>query len=589
MMRKRLHDSSPHREATRKLRTIVPDERPKASQETVVPQKDALRWAALGGLEEVGRNMMFFEYMDEIVVLDMGFQIAGDETPGIDYIIPNVSYLESKKKNIKAILLTHAHLDHIGAVPYLLDKLGNPPIYTAALTKGMVEKRQAEFPQAPKPHIQLVKNWDKIAVSKNLTVEFFGIAHTVPDTMGIILHTPVGRVVHFADFRVDYDAEGNPHGLEDIKKVGAMGIHTFLVDSTNAMRAGHSMSEKIVEKNLEGLFVKAEGRVIVALFSSMVIRMGEILRIAEKLNRKVALNGRSLIDMVRIAKELGYFKYDPQTLISIEEVSKHKDDKVMIITTGAQGEPNSGLMKMASGEHKWVHIKKGDTIIFSSSVIPGNERSVQNVWDSLSRQGADVYNTKMVDIHASGHAPEDDLKMVMKLVNPQHMIPVHGYYFMRSLNAKHAHEIGIKSTVMVDNGDVVEMTPAGVRVSGERLPAFYVMVDGLGVGDVGEVVLRDRLMLAEEGMVVIITTMSKKTGRTLKNPDIISRGFIYLKDNVEMLNEIRHRIRGVLTKIPPSSNVDPDYIKTLIRDQVGQLLFKKTGRRPMILPVIIEI
>lgn len=589
MMRKRLHDSSPHREATRKLRTIVPDERPKASQETVVPQKDALRWVALGGLEEVGRNMMFFEYMDEIVVLDMGFQIAGDETPGIDYIIPNVSYLEAKKKNIKAILLTHAHLDHIGAVPYLLDKLGNPPIYTAALTKGMVEKRQAEFPASPKPQIQLVKNWDKVAVSKNLTVEFFGIAHTVPDTMGIILHTPVGRIVHFADFRVDYDAEGNPHGLEDIKKVGAMGIHTFLVDSTNAMRAGHSMSEKIVEKNLEGLFVKAEGRVIVALFSSMVIRMGEILRIAEKLNRKVALNGRSLIDMVRIAKELGYFKYDPQTLISIEEVSKHKDDKVMIITTGAQGEPNSGLMKMASGEHKWVHIKKGDTIIFSSSVIPGNERSVQNVWDSLSRQGADVYNTKMVDIHASGHAPEDDLKMVMKLVNPQHMIPVHGYYFMRSLNAKHAHEVGIKSTIMVDNGDVVEMTPAGVRVSGEKLPAFYVMVDGLGVGDVGEVVLRDRLMLAEEGMVVIITTMSKKTGRTLKNPDIISRGFIYLKDNVEMLNEIRHRIRGVLTKIPPSSNVDPDYIKTLIRDQVGQLLFKKTGRRPMILPVIIEI
>lgn len=588
MMRKRLHSSSPHADATRKLRGMVPKEHVGTGKE-VVPQKDALRWVALGGLEEVGRNMMFFEYLDEIVILDIGFQIAGDETPGIDYIIPNVSYLEAKKKNIKAILLTHAHLDHIGAVPYLLDKLGNPPIYTAALTKGMVEKRQAEFPQAPKPQIQLVKNWDKVAVSKNITVEFFGIAHTVPDTMGIVFHTPVGKIVHFADFRVDYDAEGNPHGLEDIKKVGEMGIHTFLVDSTNAMREGHSLSEKVVEKNLEGLFAKAEGRVIVALFSSMVLRMGEILKIAEKLNRKVALNGRSLIDMVRIAKELGYFKYDPQTLISIEEVSKHKDDKVMVITTGAQGEPNAGLMKMASGEHKWVQIKKGDTIIFSSSVIPGNERSVQNLTDSLSRQGADVYNSKMVDIHASGHAPIDDLKMVMKLVNPQHMIPVHGYYFMRALNAKLAREVGIKSTVLVDNGDVVEMTPAGVRVSGEKLPAFYVMVDGLGVGDVGEVVLRDRLMLAEEGMVVIITTMSKKTGRTLKNPDIISRGFIYLKDNIEMLNEIRHRIRGILTKIPPSPNVDADYIKTLIRDQVGLLLFKKTGRRPMILPVIIEV
>lgn len=558
-------------------------------KEGAVPAADALRFVPLGGLEEVGRNMMFFEYMDEIIVLDMGIQFPEEETPGIDYIIPNISYLESKKKNIKAVILTHAHLDHIGAVPYLMDKLGNPPIYTAALTKGMVEKRCAEFAQMPKLQIHVVKNWDKLAVSRHITVEFFGIAHTIPDTVGVILHTPVGRVVHFADFRVDYDLDGNPYGLEDIKKVGEMGIHTFLVDSTNAMREGHSLSERIVERNLEELFKKADGRIIVALFSSMVLRMGEILKIAEKLNRKVALNGRSLIDAVRLSKDLGYFKVSNDSMISIEEAAKYPDDKVLILTTGAQGELNAGLMKMATGEHKWIQIKKGDTVIFSSSVIPGNERVVQNLTDSLARQGANVYNSKMLDIHASGHAPVEDLKLVMKLVKPQHMIPVHGYYFMRSLNAKLAHEIGIKSTVLVDNGDVVEIAPSGLRVSGEKLPAFYVMVDGLGVGDVGEVVLRDRLMLAEEGMVVIITTLSRKTGRVLKNPDIISRGFIYLKENQELLNDIRHRIRSTMERIPRTQNADADYMKLLIREQVAELLFKKTGRRPMVLPVVIEL
>jgi ribonuclease J len=261
----------------------------------------------------------------------------------------------------------------------------------------------------------------------------------------------------------------------------------------------------------------------------------------------------------------------------------------MILTTGAQGEPNAGLMKMADGEHRWVQIKAGDMVVFSSSVIPGNERNVQNLHDNLARQGAIVFNSKMIDIHASGHAPQDDLKMIMKLVKPQYLIPIHGYYFMRAVNALSAREVGIKNTILVDNGDVVELTSDNVRVSGEKLPAFYVMVDGLGVGDVGEVVLRDRLMLAQEGMVVIIAVLGRKTGRVLKNPDIISRGFIYLKENQELLNDIRHKIKGIIGKIPRTQNLDADYIKLLIRDQIGELLYKKTGRRPMILPVVIEI
>ena len=303
MMRRRLQDSSPHAKATRKLRPMAHRERADAQKkEPVVPQQDALRFVPLGGLEEIGRNMMFFEHKDEIVIIDMGFQFPEEETPGIDYIIPNISYLESKKQNIKAVILTHAHLDHVGAVPYLMGKLGNPPIYTAAMTRGIIEKRQAEFPNAPKLKVHIIKNWDKIPLSKHFTAEFFGIAHTIPDAVGVVLHTPIGKVVHFADFRIDYDEEGTPHGLEDIKKVGEMGIHTFLIDSTNAIEGGHSLSERVVEKNLTDLFKKAEGRIIVTLFSSMVNRIGEILKIAEKLNRKVALNGRSMIDAINVAK-----------------------------------------------------------------------------------------------------------------------------------------------------------------------------------------------------------------------------------------------------------------------------------------------
>lgn len=554
---------------------------------------DALRLIPLGGLEEVGRNMSFLEYKDEIVIIDMGLQFPEEETPGIDFIIPNVAYLEPKKKNIKGIVLTHAHYDHIGAIPYLSGKLGNPMIYTTALTKAIIEKRQSEFPNAPKLQIEPVKNRDIVKLSKYFELEFFGVAHTIPDTMGVVVKTPAGNIVHFADFRIEYDSKGNPNeqDLQDYERIGKLGVHTLMIDSTNAEEPGHSVSEKTVEKNLEELFEKADGRIIIAIFASLLTRIAAIIKIAEKLGRVVAISGRSMKDNIQIAQNLGYIKVRKGLIVPIEEIHKYRDNKVMVLSTGAQGEPNASLMRIVAGEHRNVVIKPGDAVIFSSSVIPGNERGVQGLKDNLTRQGALVYTSKVIDIHASGHAPQDDLKLVMKLIKPKFVMPVHGYYFMRAVNAQLAREIGIpkENVILIDNGQVVEITKDGAKVTDEQVPAFYVLVDGLGVGDVGEVVLRDRKMLSQEGMIVVIVTMERIGGKILKNPDIISRGFIYLRENQEILEEIRRRIRGMVGRIPSHQTIDPDYLKALIRDQIGEFLYNKTRRRPMILPVVIEI
>jgi ribonuclease J len=552
---------------------------------------DAVRLVPLGGLEEVGRNCSFLEYKNEIVIIDMGLQFPEEETPGIDYIIPNVDYLEKRKQNIAAIILTHGHYDHIGALPHVLGRLGNPPIYATSITKAIIEKRADDFPNAPKMNIQIVKNGDEMKLSNNFTALFFGVPHTIPETTGVMMKTPIGNIVHFADFRLDYDDEGNPHGLEEFEKLGKMGVHTFMVDSTNAEKPGHSVSEKTVEKNLEEIFRAAEGRIVVATFSSLITRIAEIIKIAEKLGRKVALNGYSMKTNIQIAQNLGFVKAKEGTLISVEEVSKFKDDKVMILSTGAQGESNAGLMKIINGEHRHIKIKPGDTFVLSSSVIPGNEKSVQTVKDNLARQGAIVFHSALVDIHSSGHAPKGDIKLIIELLKPKFLMPVHGYYFMRAANGQTARDAGVaKDNVrLMDNGEVAELTKDSFKVTKETVPAFYVMVDGLGVGDVEEVVLRDRRALAQEGMIVIILAIDRDKGKILKNPDIISRGFIYLKENQEMLDEIRKRIRSLMQRLPNYREIEPDYLKTLIRDQVGQFLYTKTKRRPMILPVIIEI
>ncbi|MDP2696197.1 MAG: ribonuclease J [bacterium] len=553
--------------------------------------KDAVRFVPLGGLEEIGRNCAFFEYKKEIIVVDVGIQFPEEETPGIDYIIPNMTYLTPRKDDIRGIILTHGHYDHIHALPYVIEKLGNPIIYCVEFTRALIENRFAEFPNVPKPKFQVVKGGDKLKLSDNFSAEFFYVDHTIPDSLGFILDTPAGKMVHFGDFRVGYDINGKPQHTDVFERLGDMNIHTAFIDSTNADFEGHSLSEDVVRNELDKLMKKAKGRLIITTFASLLTRLAEIIKIAEQLNRKIALNGRSMKNNVEISQKLGFIKTKKGTIIPMEEINKHKDSDILILSTGGQGEPKAGLTRMANGEHRHVQLKQSDTVIFSSSVVPGNERSVQLLQDNISRQVEEVYNSKFLDIHSSGHSLADDIELVLRAVKPRFMVPIHGYYFKLKACVRIAHKVGIpqSNTNILDNGQVALLTKDGFEVSKEKVPTDYVMVDGLGVGDVEEVVLRDRLLLAEEGMVVVIATISRENGRLLKTPDIISRGFIYLKENRKLLDDIRGKLKSLLVRIPRHQHPEPDYIKSLIRDQIGQLLYTKTKRRPMILPVLIEI
>ncbi|PIU98471.1 ribonuclease J [Candidatus Wolfebacteria bacterium CG03_land_8_20_14_0_80_40_12] len=557
-----------------------------------IEKEETVRFVALGGLEEIGRNMMFFEYKDEIIIIDAGLQFPEEATPGIDFIIPNIAYLEGKKKNIKALIITHGHYDHIGAIPYVIEKLGNPTIFTTSISKEIIIKRQEDFPNLPKLNFEIVKSGESRQLSKNFRAKFFGVTHNIPEGVGMILDTAVGKIVHAGEFKFDYDVDGKPRGMDVWKEIGAQKIHTLLIESTGAETPGYSISERVVEQEIEKLLKKADGRIIVGTFSSLLDRLAEIIKIAERLDKKVAISGLSMKTNIQIAQNLGFMKIKKGTVISLEEINRYRDDKLLILCTGAQGEPNASLMKIANGEHRHIQIKKGDTVILSSSVVPGNERSVQIVKDNIARQGALIYDYKMLDIHSSGHAPQEELKIVMKFISPKFLIPMHGYYFMRWRNAQHAQEalkLTSQQTILVDNGQVVSITKNSVKITEETVPAYYVMVDGLGVGDVGEVVMRDRLVLSQEGMVVIIITLDRRTGRFLKNPDIISRGFIYLREHKEFVEELRRKVRNLIDRIPRHQQFDSDYIKSLMRDQVGLFLYGKIKRRPMILPVVIEV
>ncbi len=560
-----------------------------------VPKENTpvLTFTPLGGLEEIGRNMSVFEYGDEIVLIDMGLQFPEEETPGIDYIIPNVSSLIPKKKNIKGVIITHGHYDHIGAIPYLISQLGNDiPIYTAAFTKAIITKRQEEFAtNHGKLNIITVKPGEQIPISKSFKAEFFDADHTIPDSLSVILKTPVGNMVYCSDLKVTRDTHGEPHFTDIYKNVGKQDIHTLFLESTNAWKPGKSVSEETVIHNLDEFFVNAKGRIIIGLFASLITRVVDIFRIAEKHNRKIFLSGFSLKNNVQIAQNLGYLKAKKGAIVPVEQIGKYRDEEILVLSTGAQGESRASLNKIVTGENKNISIKKGDTIIFSSSVIPGNERPIQTLKDNLTRQGGHVYQTQHIDIHASGHGPAEDLKLVTQLIHPKFFVPIHGMYFMRAANTDLAQETGIpeKNCILADNGQVLYIYPDKTILSKETVPTSYVMVDGLGVGDVEEVVIRDRVALSQEGMFVVIITLDRRTGHFLKNPDIISRGFILLKDNREFIEEIRKKIKSLVGRIPHFQSVETDYVKALIKDQLGQFIYRKTKRRPMILPVIIEV
>ena len=492
-----------------------------------------LRIIPLGGLNEVGRNMMIFEYDQDIIIIDMGLQFPEEDMPGIDYIIPNTAYLKDKKERIKGVIITHGHYDHIGAIPHSMGRLGNPTIYTAALTRGMIIKRQEDFPRAPKLNIHTIDENDKIKLGC-FEIEFFHVNHNIPDSLGVVIKSPVGIIVHTGDFKFDHSPiNEKPADIAKITQIGLKGVQLLMSDSTDAETPGHSLSEKEIQTNLSEILRNCDGRIIAATFASLLTRVQSLVYLAEKNDRKIVIEGYSMKSNVLVARKLGYLKAKTSTFISAKEANKLPDNKVLIICTGAQGEGNAVLMRLANGEHKTLKINKGDTIIFSSSVVPGNERSVQNLRDALCHRGAKIIHYAMMDVHAGGHAPIEDLKMMLNLIKPKFFMPIEGNYYMRELHGEIAESVGIpsKNILVTDNGEVVLLNQQMIELSKEKVPASYVMVDGLGVGDVGHIVLRDRQAMAKDGMFVIITVVDSRTGKVYGEPDIISRGFVYLRGN----------------------------------------------------------
>jgi ribonuclease J len=552
---------------------------------------NTLKVVALGGLGEIGKNCYLLEYKDDIILIDAGIMFPDENMPGIDFIIPNVGYLDGKLDRIRGLILTHGHMDHVGAVPYLQQKLGNPDIYTAELTKNLVLKRHSEFPHLPKLPIHVVKDGDRVKLGDYFIVEFFHMNHNIPDDLAVLVETPAGNLLHTADFKFDpTPVNDTPVDMARLKEFGDRGILALMVDSTDAENPGHSISEQTIYENMDVIFKDATGMLILATFSSMINRMQQIVQLSEKYGRKVVFDGLSLKTNAEIAKEMGYLKIQKGTQITVDQVKDYPRDRVTVVAAGAMGQEGSSLMRIVNREHRHLQIQKKDTVVFSSSVIPGNERSVQYLKDMLYRSGVKVYHYKMMDIHAGGHARQEDLKEIMLLTRPKFLIPHHGQYSMMVANGELGKGVGIpeENVIIADNGQIIHLTEDQWWFDKKTAPSNYVMVDGLGIGDIGTVVLRDRQALAEDGMFTIVMVVDPKTGRMRTSPDIISRGFIYLKEQKDLLMAVRKRVRQIVEgeKMRP---LNLAYLKDEIRDDIGQFLFQKTERRPMVLPVIIEI
>ena len=556
--------------------------------------KGKLRIIPLGGQEEVGRNMTVFEYEDNIVVLDMGLQFPEEDMPGIDYIIPDTHYLRGKEKNIKAVILSHGHLDHIGAAPHILPILGWPPVYASKLTLTLVKKRLEESNLTQYLKAREIQSVNETLTFGQMKIGFFEVSHSIMDALGIIIQTPFINVVNLGDWRYDLDPVSGPK--TDFSHLAKWNTKTapsvLMMESLGSTTEGSQLSEREVLNNIRNIIVKAPGRIIVGAFSSMIERVGQLINVAEELGKKVALDGYSMKTNMEIAKEIGYLKFKPSTLIDIKNVHDYPPQKIVIICTGAQGEDRAALMRIANGEHKWVKVEKSDTIIFDSSVIPGNERTIQRLKDSLYRQGADVIHKEIMDVHSGGHAFIEDIKLLINQVKPHYLLPTYANHYLLREAAKVAESIGFpkERIFILDNGSVMELDGQGLRVSKEKIPIEYIFVDGLGVGDISNVVIRDRQLMSADGMFVIIAVVDSQTGRVKGEPDIISRGFVYMKDSKDLLRQARKKIKEtIIQSSTPGDEINWVYIRNNLRDKIGKFLYVKTRRRPMILPVIVEI
>ena len=550
--------------------------------------KARLQIIPLGGLGEIGKNMTVFRYGDEIIVIDAGMAFPEEDMLGIDIVIPDFSYLIENKDKIKAILITHGHEDHIGSLSYLLRDI-TAPVYATRLTCGLIEGKLKEA-HITNYDLHVVKSGDEFKAG-SFKFGFFHVCHSIPDSCGIYLRTPIGTIVHSGDFKFDHSpVDGELTDMYKLAELGHRGVLVLCADSTNAQVPGYTQSEAVVAKSLMEAYSDAKGRIILATFASNVSRIQMAVDAAVAFKRKVCVFGRSMVNVVNIALEMGYLTAPEGTFIEPEEMNRYRDDRLCILTTGSQGEPMAGLSRMADGSHRQVQIHAGDTVIISASPIPGNETSVGRTIDNLMRLGAHLVTSSTTKVHVSGHGSQEDLKTMLSLVRPKFFIPVHGEYRMLCQHAELAESLGVnKQNILAgENGDIFEFTNKSAKING-KVQAGPVFVDGLGVGDVGNIVIRDRQQLAQDGVVIVVIALEKGSNQVLAGPDIVSRGFVYVRDSEALLTEARERIESVLDRCEAGNVTEWNAIKTQIRDTLGKYFYDKTKRRPMILPIIQEV
>ncbi len=565
-------------------------------REQIIPPlaEGNIRIIPLGGVEGIGKNMTVVEYGDDIIIIDAGIQFKTEETPGIDFILPNTKYLEQRKGKIRGLVITHGHLDHVGAIPFIMETLGNPPIYTREFGALLIKKRQTEFPHLPELNIKMIdKNTEFLPITPNLKIRFFGITHAIPDSTGIIIETPLGDIVATGDVRVD-NVNGVPKEkeFEQYKVLQNRKILLLMMDSTGIEKPGWGISEDQVIATIDEIAKNAPGRVIIATFSSQVERILRFIKIAEKYSKKLVIEGRSMKNNIEIVK---YLKLaDTKHIIPVEDMQDYPPHKLLVLSTGGQGEEFSALTRMASNAHKYIKLNKTDTIILSSSVVPGNERDVAGLKDNLFRHDSKIITYADSDVHAGGHGKKSELEWIHRQIPYKFFMPYHGHHYMLKMHAELS--VSAKGTpreniVVPDNGSIIEITDNGakIKILKEKAPSGIVMVDGFSVGDVQEVVIRDRQMLAQDGMFVIIASIDVNTGKLKKSPDIISRGFVYLKESQDLLKNTRFIIKKTVEEGAVGNPINFDMLKDAITDNVSRYLFQETAKKPMVIPVVIGV
>lgn len=550
--------------------------------------KPRLKVIPLGGVSEIGKNMMVMEYADDIIIIDTGLMFPSEEMLGIDLVIPDISYLLERREKIKGIIITHGHEDHIGALPYLLPQL-DVPVYSTKLTHGLISVKLKERRALTGARLKIISPGEQFTLGQ-FKIEFFPVCHSIPDAVGLIIYTPVGTVVHSGDFKLDYTPVDNkPTDLSRLAQLGAQGVLLLLSDSTYAEVPGYTPSERVVGETLDRVIANATGRVIVTTFSSLISRVQQVIDSAAKHQRRVFIVGRSMNDTSRMALELGYLNAPDGILARLDELHGLPRNKIVFITTGSQGEPTSALVRMANRDHRQLHIMRGDTVVISATPVPGNESLVNRTVDSLFKQGAQVLYDKVAPVHVHGHASQEELKLLLNLVKPKFFMPIHGEYRHLSFHARLAESVGIPkdNCFVLEDGDILELSPQMAKIT-DKVSAGNVYVDGLSVGDIGSVVLRNRRMLSRDGIVVVIIALNRQTGKLVGRPDIVSRGFVDTRESKEMMDESRDAVARILDR-GGDRPADWGFISTKVRDTLKKFYYERTRRRPMILPFMVKV